>query len=94
MYFSIFHLLFTSSTWAIRLDSLLALNLAIMSVNKISKYKMYFEQPQIYYSTNILFLLNKNVFFFPEKQTWEICKCNIILQISYIEHFFLLCPVV
>lgn len=74
MYFCIFHLLFTSWTWAIRLDLLLTLNLAIMAVNKISKYKMYFEQPQIYYSTNILFILNKNVFCFffpPEKQTWE-----------------------
>lgn len=73
MYFCIFHLLFTSSTWATHLDLLLALNLAIMAVNKISKYKMYFEQPQIYYSTNILFLLNKNVFvfFFPQKNKLE-----------------------
>lgn len=29
---------------------------------------MYFEQPQIYYSTNILFLFNTNVvLFLPEK---------------------------
>lgn len=40
---------------------------------------MYFEQPQIYYSTNILFLLNTNVF--PEK------KIHVFLQMSYIEDF-------
>lgn len=57
---------FTSWTWVIHLDLALTLNLAFMQVNKISKYNMYFELPQIYYSNNILLLLNTNVF--PEKK--------------------------
>lgn len=77
--FPICHL-FTCWTWAIHLDRALRLNLAFTSVNEISKY-MYFEQAQIYYSTNILFLLNTNVF--PEEKK---SKC-VVLQISHIEDF-------